>query len=224
MTPAESGLLVIWTDVAPEAEADFNAWYDQEHLTERVGVPGFLNGRRYVAIDGPARYLAWYETETPDVLGSSAYGARQANPTPWTARIMPSFRNVTRVTASRLAKAGEGLGAAAATLAVRPEAGREDALDAALRSLVQEVGAAGFVVAAQAWRPSAADAAAGTAEAQLRATEENPPAWGIVVEATGAEDAAAALAAAGAADRIGDAAGGAVEIGLYRLLLARGRF
>ena len=112
-----AGALVIWTDIKPEAEEDFNRWYDHQHLEERVGVPGFLNGRRYKAIgDAPAKYLAWYEVESPDVLGSDAYGARQANPTEWTSRIMPEFLNVTRVPSARIAKSGGGLGCIAASL------------------------------------------------------------------------------------------------------------
>ncbi len=219
-----AGVLVIWTDVAPAAEADFNAWYDNQHLAERVGVPGFRNGRRYAALEGAPRYLAWYETDTPAVLGSAAYGERQANPTAWTQRIMPSFRNVTRVTAARLAKSGAGLAAAALTLRVRPAPGREATLAEWLigaPTLFQD--APGFI-SAQSWRPSDADAARGTTEAELRATEEHPPAWGLVLEATSPEAAQAALQAAGTRALLEKAAGAPVEIGLYRLLLARGVF
>lgn len=219
---APGGLLVIWTDVAAAAEADFNDWYDNQHLEERVGVPGFLNGRRYASIEGAPRYLALYETETPNVLASSAYGDRQANPTPWTQRIMPSFRNVTRVTAARIAKAGAGLGAAALTLRVRPAAGREDVAAELLAALPGELAALPPVYAAQSWRPSAADAAQGTTEAQLRAGEEQPPAWGLVVESGDAEAAAAAIAAVHARRRLADAAGADVVSGTYRLILARG--
>ncbi len=220
MPPA--GLLLVWTDVADSAEADFNDWYDNQHLEERVGVPGFLNGRRYAAVDGAPKYLAWYETETPGVLGSEAYGERQANPTAWTQRIMPSFRSVTRVTAARIAKAGAGPGAVALTLRVRPAAGREDAPANLLAALPGELAALAPVIAVQSWRPSAADAAQGTTEAQLRATEEHPPAWGLVLETGDADSAAAAIAAVHARRRLMEAAGAAVEAGTYRLILARG--
>lgn len=222
-----AGILIIWTDIAPAAAADFNAWYDNQHLAERVGVPGFLNGRRYVATDAGSQpeYLAWYETATPDVLGSAAYGERQSDPTAWTRRIMPSFRNVTRVTAARIAKAGGGLGAVALTLRARPAAGREAALADALATAPAALKAADpAIVAAQSFRPSAADAAEGTAEARMRATEEAPPAWGLVLEATDRAAAEAALAKTGAAMRLAQAAAGDVEVGIYRLLLARGEF
>jgi len=221
--PRPAGLLVIWTDVSPEAEADFNDWYDNQHLAERVGVPGFQNGRRYRALGGATpKYLAWYETDTAAVLGSPAYGERQANPTEWTQRIMPSFRNVTRVTAERLAKTGAGLGQAALTLRVRPAAGREEALAAGLVRAVGDLVGKPGLVSAQAWRPSAADAAQGTAEAAMRAGEEQPPVWGLVLEAP--DEAAAWAAAEGIEGRIAEAAGTPAETGLYELLVARGAF
>lgn len=42
------GVLAIWNGIAPEAEAEFVAWHVREHIPERVGLPGFLRGRRYV--------------------------------------------------------------------------------------------------------------------------------------------------------------------------------
>lgn len=221
---AATGLLVIWTGVQADAEADFNDWYDKEHLAERVGVPGFLNGRRYLARTGFPRYLAWYETETPDVLGSAAYGVRQANPTSWTQRIMPSFRDVTRVTATRLAKTGAGLGETALTLRIRPAAGRETALAAALVAATGALTGRPGVVAAQSFRPSAADAAAGTTEARLRAAHEAPPAWGLILEAISADAAEAAFESTGLDAVLKGAAGAAGERGVYDLLSARGEF
>lgn len=218
-----SGLLAIWTDVAATAEADFNAWYDRQHLAERVAVPGFLNGRRYRALgDGP-KYLAWYETLTPDVLGSPAYGARQANPTPWTQRVMPHFRNVTRVTATKLAKSGSGLGAAAVTVRLRPAPDRAAALVEALTRAPADLAGHDGVCAAQSFQPHAADAATDTTEARLRAQHEQPPAWGLIVEATTVAAAEQALAAIGLIGALTEAADAPADVGAYALLLARGR-
>ena len=54
------GLLVAFMN-PPVDEAAFNAWYDEEHVPLRLGVPGFLNARRYRAPDetsAPARASA----------------------------------------------------------------------------------------------------------------------------------------------------------------------
>lgn len=34
------GLLAVWNDIAAEDEAEFNAWYVEEHVPERLGIPG----------------------------------------------------------------------------------------------------------------------------------------------------------------------------------------
>lgn len=59
----------------PPADEDAcNAWYDEEHMPLRLGVPGFLSGRRYRAAgpEGP-RYLALYDLESVAVLSTDAY-------------------------------------------------------------------------------------------------------------------------------------------------------
>ena len=92
------GLLAIWNDIDPALEAEFTHWYLSEHFAERVGIPGFLRARRYVAAaPGPGpEYAALYETETADVLASPAYIARLNDPTPLTTRMLAQFRNTIR--------------------------------------------------------------------------------------------------------------------------------
>jgi len=51
-TNEPKGVLAIWNDVDPNSEIDYNEWYFQEHLPDRLGVPGFLSGQRYEVI-GP---------------------------------------------------------------------------------------------------------------------------------------------------------------------------
>jgi hypothetical protein len=78
--PADAGILAIWTDIAPEREADFNEWYWREHFPERLSLPGFRRGRRYRAITGTPRYFAWYELDAPEILASPAYLERLDQP------------------------------------------------------------------------------------------------------------------------------------------------
>ncbi len=76
------------TEPPPHLEEEFNAWYDDEHLAERLGVPGFRSVRRWVADakPGEGKYLATYELDFPAILTSAAYLARLNNPTPWSKR------------------------------------------------------------------------------------------------------------------------------------------
>jgi hypothetical protein len=82
-----SGLLAVWMQVAPFLEDDLNAWYEKEHIAERLGIPGFLSARRYVSEQAERRYIALYELSSPAVMQSEPYLAAGTNPTPWTDRI-----------------------------------------------------------------------------------------------------------------------------------------
>jgi len=56
-----TGLLMVWTDIDAEFEAEFNRWYDEEHIARLLEVPGFLSAGRYRAVKGGPKYLAMYE-------------------------------------------------------------------------------------------------------------------------------------------------------------------
>jgi hypothetical protein len=86
------GLLLTMTEPPPAMDAEFNAWYDSEHLPERLAIQGFRSARRWVAdvAQGEGRYLATYELDSPGVLASAEYLARFETPTPWTRRCLDS--------------------------------------------------------------------------------------------------------------------------------------
>jgi hypothetical protein len=85
-----SGLLMVWADVPSDKEKEFNRLYNEEHLAERLAVPGFLSAARYEAVKGGPRHLAVYELESFAVLESEAYRRVQAQPTDWTKRAGPA--------------------------------------------------------------------------------------------------------------------------------------
>jgi hypothetical protein len=85
---------VVETDVAVEHEVDFNAWYHDEHLAGLASVTGTVRAARYRDRTGQPRYLACYDLEHPDVLGSAPWLAVRA--TPWSDRVRPHFTNTKR--------------------------------------------------------------------------------------------------------------------------------
>jgi hypothetical protein len=97
-------------DIVPEAIAEHDHWHTHEHLPERLSIPGFLRGTRWVALQGQPRYLVLYEVDHLDTLSSEAYLERLNNPTPWTAKMMPHYRGMTRGFCSVIACAGVGTG------------------------------------------------------------------------------------------------------------------
>src|SRR5215813_11634719 len=58
---ADKGFLLVTMEPPPAFEEEFNAWYDTEHLPERLALPGFETARRFVCISGHPRYLAMYD-------------------------------------------------------------------------------------------------------------------------------------------------------------------
>jgi len=83
MTEAKpKSILLALMDVDPSHEDEFNRWYDEEHLPERMACPGFLSGRRYISVEGAPKYLAIYELEGPEALQSEEY-QRVKTSSPW---------------------------------------------------------------------------------------------------------------------------------------------
>jgi len=68
MSLAGQGAVAIWHDIAPEGRSDFYAWHGREHMPERVGIPGFLRGRRYIALDGAPEFFNLYETAARETV------------------------------------------------------------------------------------------------------------------------------------------------------------
>lgn len=91
-----TGLLVIWTDVATEFEAEFNEWYDREHVPQLLTIPGVLTGRRFQAVDGKPKYIAIYELADENVWTSDVFRQVRENPTDWSRKMIPQFRNTQR--------------------------------------------------------------------------------------------------------------------------------
>ena len=84
-----AGLLMVWCDVPADKEAEFNRWYNEEHLAERMSIPGFLSAARYEAVKGGPKHLAVYELEDAGVMQSEAYKKVAGNPTAWTKKTGP---------------------------------------------------------------------------------------------------------------------------------------
>ncbi len=75
-------VLVVMMDVDPENEAEFNRWYDEEHLTERLEIPGYVSARRFKLEEGEGvlKYLCIWELEDGSPLESAEYKAQRERP------------------------------------------------------------------------------------------------------------------------------------------------
>lgn len=102
-------LIAVGHDVPSDKEAEFNAWYNTEHIPAMKRVPGFVTARRFRVIETqwPSRsgeaslspkYVALYDLEDKKILQSEAF-LKEVN-SPWSAWVRSwyhlSFRMIAR--------------------------------------------------------------------------------------------------------------------------------
>ena len=117
MATGSSGILALWNDCEAGHEDAYEAWYQGEHLAERLAVPGFLRGRRMQSLADGSSYFTYYETVAPDVLFSPVYRQLLDHPSPETERIMrETFRNMSRTVCSVARRYGSIYGGYAVTV------------------------------------------------------------------------------------------------------------
>ncbi|MCC6531990.1 MAG: hypothetical protein IT531_05535 [Burkholderiales bacterium] len=93
---AAGGLLVNAMNATLAADAEFNRWYDEEHIPALAAVPGTLAARRYLATrSSKQRYLALYHLESPEVVRTAAWA--KAGETPWTVKMRPYMQDRVRI-------------------------------------------------------------------------------------------------------------------------------
>lgn len=207
---AQPGILAIWNDVTLGREADFDTWFQGEHLVERLGVPGFRFGRRHEAVSGAPRFFVFYVTDGPEVLTSKPYLERLDNPTPMTRMIMSEvFKNMNRTLCRRVARRGDFRGSHAVTVRFN-----EAVDEAALTRRMDELAKDHAVAAAELW--IAADAGAPVSmEEKLRGGDKKIKAC-LMVD-TLRQQPAEALGARLAKDFP------QAEVGVYRVLCQLGQ-
>ena len=199
----------MWNNLAEASKLDFERWYMQEHIPERLAVPGFRTARRYEAIEADRAFFACYEVDSPDVLVGPAYTARLANPTPLTRSIMPHFRGMVRSVFVEVVREGNGIGGA--LVVARYGNGAPTGLPRAALEAVDR----SEIVSQKVWQPAPANVRTDTPESRTRPEPDAVASGAIVVET--AREAAALTLAASLKRELTEAS---VSIGCYRLLCA----
>lgn len=120
--------VAMWWDVPARMKAEFEDWHSHEHMPERVAIPGFLRGTRWIARSGAPSYFVLYEVSRLAALTGGAYLARLNDPTPWSRKMMPHHRNMVRSLCRVRASFGRGLAHALATVRLSPAPGAGRAL------------------------------------------------------------------------------------------------
>ncbi|WP_315134658.1 hypothetical protein [Achromobacter marplatensis] len=126
--------IAMWWDITPAWRAEFEDWHSHEHFPERMSVPGFLRGSRWVSARGGEGFFVLYELDAYETLVSPAYLNRLNRPTPWSTTLMPQHRNMIRSQCRVLESTGGGLARYALTIRLAPRPGAQDDLRAYLKA------------------------------------------------------------------------------------------
>jgi hypothetical protein len=177
---AGRGAITIWQDVRPEAREAFFAWHNGEHMAERVGIPGFLRGRRYGALAGAPEFFTLYETTGPEVHTSPSYFERLNNPTEQTRRVAPMMINNVRSLCRVEWSDGHVAGGLMATLRFDAEEG-SSLLPPLTKRLARVLDRPG-VVGAHLCLADKGASSVKTEEKKSRPTAALVPGWVVLVE------------------------------------------
>lgn len=174
-----NGMLVTSMNIAEENEAEFNLWFDKEHLEERAGIPGFESARRYVACSASRKYLSVYTTAPFDVLSGEDYHYVLANPTARSVTNQANFIDAGRIVARIDSSNGKGWGAYICVIRMRPGATTE--IPSELSQGLAEIVTRSGYIAAHLIRPDAE-----LSKPLGDAVEKDPVGkdWFVIVEAS----------------------------------------
>jgi hypothetical protein len=86
---------VVATDIEPEWEAEFNRWYDAEHMPGLAAVPGTVHCARLRSLDGKPEYHSCYDLTSPQALERDEWCLMRSSA--WSVRVRPHFLNTRRL-------------------------------------------------------------------------------------------------------------------------------
>ena len=181
MALAGDAVVAIWNDITPEGRANFYEWHNREHMPERLGIDGFLRGRRYIALEGAPEYFTLYEVANTGVLNGEAYLARLNSPTPWTTNSVRDFRNTARSLCRNDISQGAASGGYLGTIRFNCDPSRDATLMAGFQVLFIDILHLEGIVAAHVSRADLAASLAKTAEQEGRPANAVPR-WVVLVE------------------------------------------
>lgn len=211
MPIAGKGMLLTSMNIDPADEAEFNRWYDEEHLEERVAIDGFIEARRYVAEQGNPKYLCLYSTESVAVFESEVYRARVANPTEWSQETMAQFKDMIRCVGNITISEGVGRGAVLGLIRLRPKPGQDEALREALEIELDPYDLDGIISMHLIEGDAALSGPIGNITADTRGAD-----WFVLIDGTDAYAIATLMTTRFAA--IDGPLATQISVGLYRLM------
>ena len=121
-----SGLLAIWNNANKKFLSEYEEWYKNEHLFERLSIPEINSARRFVSLKSNYNYFTSYEATTPKTFFSDKYINKLNNPTKKTKFVMEFvFKDMSRTVFERQVINGSIRGAFCLIIAIKDKLKKE---------------------------------------------------------------------------------------------------
>ena len=209
--------LSLWSGVLQGYERELDRWHTIEHMPERLGVPGFLRGRRYKgsrSSDHPVFIL--YEAAHIETFRSPGLLARLNDPTDWSKKVLPGLVNFVRSPCHTLVSLGDGLGGALMAIRISRDIADTAEVSHSLASAAPAIARLHGVTAVHIGQHVPEIASGDTAETRLRPAASGPR-FGFVVLVEGIGSAELEDAMPKVVDIATTASSGTCEAGVYHL-------
>ena len=178
-----SGAVIVWNDVTDDGRERFYRWHDNEHIPERLALPGFRRGRRFICAGHSPEWLTIYEAVDLGALTSPEYLARLNAPTPGTTSALRHFRNTSRAVCRLQYATGTSTGGQMLALRLSvPGESSERMLRTARDDLIPRAMSLTGVLACHLFAADQAASFVDTAESSTRAFDV--PSWVLLCEAS----------------------------------------
>ena len=121
-----SGLLAIWNNANKNFLNEYEEWYNNEHLFERLSVQNINFARRFKSLTSNYNYFTSYEAKTSDTFFSAEYFNKLNNPTKKTKFVMEFvFKDMSKTIFERQVINGSIRGALCLIIAIKDKLKKE---------------------------------------------------------------------------------------------------
>ena len=121
-----SGLLAIWNNANKNFINEYEEWYNNEHLFERLSVQNINFARRFKSLKSNYNYFTSYEAKTSNTFFSADYINKLNNPTKKTKFVMEFvFKDMSRTVFERQVINGSVRGAFCLIIAIKDKLKKE---------------------------------------------------------------------------------------------------
>ncbi len=178
-----TAILFVMNDICNDVEDEFNTWYETQHVPERLAIDGFLSASRWHTSSRSQAYMATYRCSGTDTLEQPAYLERLENPTEWTRRMMPQFKNMVRSVCHETWAEGTDQGTHAIAIRCAPHSGKKDlAREFLITAMAERIRTHKTIARVALWEAAEGSVSQASPEETLRGERDTRVTWVVFIQ------------------------------------------